>query len=423
MAIPQKSPLPSERPPILPLTIIVPGESPIIDDRQPALLGGEVAFAEPLHVGRPNVGDRTRLQERFDAMLDARWFSNGGPLVQEFEERIARHLGVKHCLATCNGTTALMLAIRGLDMSGEVIVPSFTFVATAHALQWQQTKPVFCDIDPLTHNLDPRDVERRITPETTGIIGVHLWGRTCDTTALEDIARRHGLKLLLDASHAFSCTSGGRMIGSFGDAEVFSFHATKFLNAFEGGAVVTNNDEVARKLRLMRNFGFTGYDQVEYLGMNAKMTEVCAAMGLTGLESIEQFIAVNRRNHAGYRTQLAGLPGVRVLPFPEGERANFQYVILDIDPAECPLTRDELLAVLHADNILARRYFFPGCHRMEPYRTLSPECSLPVTERISARVLALPTGTAVGHRELELVAAVIRSAVREAAAIKRQLTA
>ncbi len=421
MAIPQKSRSHKERPTVLPLQIIAPSEAPIVDDRMPAILGGEVAFEEALHVGRPNVGDRARLQERFDAMLDARWFSNGGPLVQEFEERIARHLGVKHCLATCNGTTALMLAIRGLDMKGEVIVPSFTFVATAHALQWQQTKPVFCDIDPVTHNLDPADVERRITPATTGIIGVHLWGRPCDTTALEDIAQRHGLKLLLDASHAFDCTSGGRMIGSFGDAEVFSFHATKFLNTFEGGAVVTNNDEVASKLRLMRNFGFTGYDTVEYLGMNAKMTEVCAAMGLTGLESIDQFIAVNRRNHVGYRTQLAGLPGLRVIPFPEGEHSNFQYVILEIDPAECPLNRDELLRVLHADNILARRYFFPGCHRMEPYRALFPDCVLPVTERLSERVLALPTGTAVGHGEVEMVASVIRAALREAAAIKQRL--
>ena len=418
MAIPQRltePPLP-EFP--LPFPIVAEDVTQGAERCVPAILGGAPAFSEALHVGRPNLGDRIRLQERIDAMLDARWFSNGGPLVQEFEERIAGYVGVKHCIATCNGTTALMLAIRGLDLQGEVIVPSFTFVATAHALQWQQTRPVFCDIDPVTHNLDPQDVERRITSATTGIIGVHLWGRPCDTAALEELARRHGLKLLLDASHAFACTSGGRQVGSFGDAEVFSFHATKFLNAFEGGAVVTNNDEVARKLRLMRNFGFTGYDTVEYLGMNAKMTEVCAAMGLTGLESIDQFIAVNRRNHAGYRTQLVDLPGLRVLPFDESERSNFQYVILEIDPAECPLTRDDLLRVLHADNILARRYFFPGCHRMEPYRTLWPDAALPVTERISERVLALPTGTAVGHREVETVAAVIRAALREAAAIK-----
>jgi len=419
MANPQKNRIPKTGVPAL--KIIEPHETLSTGERLPAILGGTAAFDEPLHVGRPNVGDRERLQQRIDTMLDARWFSNGGPLVQEFEQRIARELGVKHCLATCNGTTALMLAIRGLDMKGEVIVPSFTFIATAHALQWQQTRPVFCDIDPATHNLDPADVERRITAETTGIIGVHLWGRPCDTTALEDIARRHKLKLLFDASHAFAGTSGGRLIGSFGDAEVFSFHATKFLNTFEGGAVVTNNDEVAAKLRLMRNFGFTGYDTVEYLGMNAKMTEVCAAMGLTGLESLDHFVAVNRRNHAGYCTQLAGLPGLRVLPFDPAERANYQYVILDIDPAKCPLNRDELLRVLHADQILARRYFYPGCHRMEPYRSLSPDCSLPHTEAVSERVLALPTGTAVDHHAIELVASVIRAALRAAEPIRRML--
>jgi dTDP-4-amino-4,6-dideoxygalactose transaminase len=386
-----------------------------------AILGSPPAFTEALHVGRPNLGDRSRLMERIEGMLDARWFSNSGPLVTEFEARLAQHLRVKHCIATCNGTTALMLAIRGLDLRGEVIIPAFTFIATAHALQWQQTTPIFCDIDPETHNLDPADLERRITPATTGIIGVHVWGRPCDPGALEDIARRHQLKLLFDASHAFACSSGGRLIGSFGDAEVFSFHATKFLNTFEGGAVATNSDELAGKLRLMRNFGFTGYDTVEYLGMNAKMTEVCAAMGLTGLESIEEFIGANRRNHAGYRTLLSDLPGLRVMPFDERERCNYQYVIVEVDPTECPLDRDELLRVLHADNILARRYFFPGCHRMEPYRTLQPDTVLPHTDRISARVLALPTGTAVGPREVQLVCEVIHTALRQAVAVKEAL--
>ncbi len=405
------------------LKIIGPDEAHPPEWRKIALLGGEKAFDEPLHVGRPNVGDRARLQERIDGMLDARWFSNGGPLVREFEEKIARHLGVKHCIATCNGTTALMLAIRALDLRGEVIVPSFTFVATAHALQWQQTTPVFCDIDPATHNADPASVARLITPRTTGIIGVHLWGRPCDTDALGEIARRHKLKLLYDASHAFACTSGGEFVGRFGDAEVFSFHATKFLNAFEGGAIATQDDALAEKLRLMRNFGFTGMDCVEHIGMNAKMTEVCAAMGLTGLESIAQFIAVNRRNHAGYRTQLGGIRGLKVAAYDDAERSNFQYVILEVDPDECALTRDELLAVLHADHILARRYFFPGCHRMEPYRTLSPHAglALPETERLAERVLALPTGTAVSHRDIELVATIIRSAIRDADLVKEAL--
>ncbi len=402
----------------LPAAALTAGET--VAPRLLGILGGEPAFAEPLHVGRPNIGNRARLQERIDAMLDARWFSNGGPLVREFEDRIAKYLGVKHCIATCNGTTALMLAIRGLDLNGEVIVPSFTFIATAHGLLWQQTKPVFCDIDPATHNLDPVSVEKLITPWTTGIIGVHLWGRPCPTTALQALAKKHRLKLLFDASHAFSCTNDGDFIGRFGDAEVFSFHATKFLNAFEGGAVVTQNDALAEKLRLMRNFGFTGYDNVEHIGMNAKMTEICAAMGITGLESIDDFIAANFRNHAAYRSALADLPGIIVAEYAEGEKSNYQYVIVEVDPDECPLNRDELLRVLHADRVLARRYFHPGCHRMEPYRTLYPASGLelPETELLSERILALPTGTAVSQDDVERVGTIIRTALVSAAEVR-----
>lgn len=412
MALPLEVPT-FEAPARPPLSVVESNVPCACKTRDLAILGAEPAFAEPLHVGRPNIGNRAKLQERIDAMLDARWFSNGGPLVREFEERVAKHIGVKHCIATCNGTTALMLAIRGLDLSGEVIVPSFTFVATAHGLLWQQTKPVFCDIDPATHNLDPAAVERLITPWTTGIIGVHLWGRPCPIDALQDLASRHRIKLLFDASHAFGCTHRGEFIGRFGDAEVFSFHATKFLNAFEGGAIVTQNDALAEKLRLMRNFGFTGTDCVEHIGMNAKMTEVCAAMGLTGLESINRFVAVNRRNHAAYTELLADLPGLKVAAYDQAERSNHQYVIVEVDPAVCALTRDELIHVLQAERVLARRYFHPGCHRMEPYRTLYPASGLALsqTERLSERILALPTGTAVTAEDIETVAAIIRTAL------------
>src|SRR3954453_12703753 len=168
-----------------------------------AIFGGTPAFSEKLHVGRPNIGDRDRLTERVNRILDSRWLTNGGPYEKEFEQRIANLVDVKHCVAMCNATVALEIAIRALGMTGEVIVPSFTFVATPHALQWQEITPVFCDIDPRTHNLDPRQVEKMITPRTTGIIGVHVWGRACDVDALEAIAARHKLKLLFDAAHAF----------------------------------------------------------------------------------------------------------------------------------------------------------------------------------------------------------------------------
>ena len=171
--------------------------------------------------------------------------------------------------------------------------------------------PIFCDIDPKTHNIDPNKVEDMITPRTTGIIGVHVWGRPCDVASLEKIAKRNNLKLLFDAAHSFACSYKGRMLGNFGDAEVFSFHATKFFNTFEGGAIVTNNDELAAKIRLMKNFGFDGYDNVIYIGTNGKMSEVSAAMGLTGLESLHEFTTANYRNYKEYKRQLEGIPGIR----------------------------------------------------------------------------------------------------------------
>lgn len=304
-----------------------------------AIFGGKPAFGEALHVGRPNIGNRADFLGRINDILDSRWLTNYGPMVQEFERRVASYVGVKHCIAMCNGTVALEIATRAVGMKGEVIVPSFTFIATAHSLQWQEITPVFCDIDPRTYCIDPSKVETLITPRTTGIIGVHLWGRPCDVIALTEIARRHKLKLLFDAAHAFGCSYNGRMIGTFGDAEVFSFHATKFLNSLEGGAVVTNDADLARKVRLMKNFGFYGLDNVIYIGTNGKMNEMAAAMGLTSLESIEEFIAVNRRNYHLYRQGLTEISGVHLMPHETADKRNYQHIVLEIDESYSGLSR------------------------------------------------------------------------------------
>ena len=385
-----------------------------------AVFGAPPAFTEPLHVGRPNVGDRERLLQRINDMLDRRWFSNHGPYVREFENKVQNLLGVKHCIAMCNGTIALEIATRALGLKGEVIVPSFTFIATAHALQWQEITPVFADIDPKTHNLDPASVEKMITPRTTGIVGVHLWGRPCDTDGLQSIADKHGLKLMFDASHAFACSHKGRMIGNFGECEVFSFHATKFFNTFEGGAVVTNNDALAAQIRLMKNFGFAGYDNVIYIGTNGKMTEICAAMGLTGLESLDEFVNINKRNYGAYKEQLREFPGIRLIHYSDAEACNYQYLIAEMDVKEFGLSRDQLLKVLHAENILARRYFYPGCHNMQPYKAIFPHAGLllPHTNRLSQTVLALPTGNAVSEETIVEVSRIIRFAQSEGVNVK-----
>ena len=388
-----------------------------------AIFGGKPAFQDALHVGRPNIGDRQKFAERVNDILDRKWLTNGGKYVQEFERQVEQFVGVKHCIAICNATVALEIAIRALGMKGEVILPSFTFIATAHALQWQEITPVFCDIDPQTHNLDPQQVECMITPRTTGIIGVHVWGRACDTDALSKIAHRRNLRLLYDAAHAFACTAKGQMIGAFGDAEVFSFHGTKFFNTLEGGAVVTNDDALAHKIRLMKNFGFTNYDQTDYVGINGKMNEVSAAMGLTNLESLDEFITVNRRNYQLYQNHLAGMEGVSLIAFDGTENYNYQYVVLEIDPHITGVTRDDLVTLLHAENVLARRYFFPGCHQMEPYRSYFPHSGLllPQTERLTQRVLCLPTGTAVGEVEIKLICQLIRLALENSEEVKRRL--
>ncbi len=378
-----------------------------------AIFGGSPTFNKELHVGRPNIGDRQRLLQRINDLLDRRWLSNNGPYVEEFERRVSELTGTKHCVATCNATVALEIAIRAADLTGEVIVPSFTFIATAHALQWQGILPVFCDVNPETHNIDPHRVEQMITPRTTGIIGVHLWGRPCDVEALTGIANNYNLKLLFDAAHAFGCSHKGQMIGSYGSAEVFSFHATKVLNAFEGGAIVTDDDELAARARLMRNFGFADYDEVVSIGINGKMNEASAAMGLTSLESLEEFIANNHRNYKRYHQQLVDVPGVELIVYNETEKCNYWYIVLEIDESVTLVSRDQLQQILWAENVLARRYFYPGCHRMEPYSSYFSKAGLllPNTEHLVRRVLSLPNGTAVGADEINHICEIIRLAV------------
>jgi len=384
-----------------------------------AVCGGGPAFAEPLHVGRPNIGDRALLSALIEGVLDRKWLTNNGPLVVEFEQRVAEMNGTEYCIAVSNATVGLQLVARAFGLSGEVIVPSFTFVGTAQALSWIGLEPVFCEIDEATHTLDPAAVERAITPATSAILGVHLWGRPCAVDELAEIARRHNLALVFDASHALRCTYAAQPIGRFGDAAVFSFHATKFASSAEGGAITTNDPRIAHSLRAIRNFGFDGYDSVAELGTNAKMSEVCAAIGISSLESLDAFVEANRRNRERYRIELESIPEVRLLPTPTGERQNLQYVVVELADGYPGRSRDDIVAALHADNILARRYFYPGCHRLEPYRQHAQR--LATTERVAARVITLPTGTSISEEDIAVICAVLRTAAGNPAELRCQL--
>jgi len=387
-----------------------------IDDL--AEFGGKAAFTSPVLVGKPNIGDRDALFGRMAGALDRGWLSNGGPLVREFEDRLAQIAGVRHCIVTCNATLALQLAIKASGLSGEIIVPSLTFAATAHVVAWLGFTPVFCDVDRLTGAIDPKHAESLIGPRTTAILGVHLWGRPHAVNDILEVADRHGIPVIFDAAHALGCTWQGRPVGGFGAAEVFSFHSTKFVNSFEGGAVVTDDDELAFRAASMRNFGITGQDDVRFVGVNAKMSEACAAMGLTSLESLERFRRHNAVNYRSYRTHLAGTPGVRLFEFDEREQNNYQYIVIEIDESVCGIDRDTMNRLLHAENIIARRYFYPGCHMMPAY---AGGVSLPNTEILASRTLALPTGTSVDAAQIEEICHVIRFAVEHGPLVTRRV--
>lgn len=387
-----------------------------------AIFGGTPAFDYSLHVNLPNIGERQTFDGYLDEIWDRRWFTNNGPLASKLENVLQDFIGVKHCVLMSSGTSALSVLVSALGLSGEVIMPSFTFVSTAHVLQWGGITPVFCDIDPLSWNIDCVHCEKLITDRTTAIIATHLWGRPCEIDRLQKLTDRHGLRLIFDAAHAFGCTYQGQTIGRFGDAEVFSFQANKVFHSAEGGAITCDDDALADQLRAIRNFGFTGYDRVEYLGMNAKFSELSAAMGLTNFELVGAFIEQNKKNYETYFENLSELRGMEIQTYNEIEKRNYQYISLKLTEQD-GVSRDDIVQILHAENILARRYFHPGCHQMEPYRSLFPGVgqTLPITNRIAESVLILPGGAGVSTEDIRGTCALLRFILENAESIGAKL--
>lgn len=374
-----------------------------------AAFGAAPLFAAPRHVNRPMAPDRAAFDALLDEAWERRWFTNDGPLVQQLEQQLAQMLEVPHCVLTCNATIALSLVLQALGVTGEVILPSYTFISTAHVLEMAGLTPVFCEVG-ADMTLDPEACAALLSPRTGAVVPTHVWGRPCAIGALQDLCDRAGVPLVFDAAHGFGSRHDGQRLGRFGRAEIFSLHATKAFHACEGGLITTCDAELAARLRLMRNFGFSGSDRVDCAGTNAKMSELHAAMGLANLAIWPQTCAAARAVHAGYRRGLAGLPGLTLQVPPEAEDNNGHYVIAEIAPEVFGLSRDRLCELLAAENVLARRYFFPGGHLSPPYlaRSRAAGLRLPRTEALCARVLVLPGGAAMAPEDVARICALIR---------------
>lgn len=364
---------------------------------------------EPLYVTRPLMPPLAEFVPYLEQIWRNRQLTNAGPFHQQLERELADYLGVEHLALFANGTLALVTALQALRITGEVITTPYSFVATAHSLLWNGIKPVFVDIDPVTLNLDPDKIESAITPQTTAILPVHVYGRPCNVERIQNIADTYGLKVIYDAAHAFGVEDSGGSILCHGDLSILSFHATKVFTTFEGGAIVCADAKMKGRIDHLKNFGFADEVTVVAPGINAKMNEVQAAFGLLQLRHINEALAGRERVDAMYRRLLEGIPGIRCVPPPGSMRHNYSYFPILIDSAY-PLSRDGLYQKLRERNIFARRYFYPLISDFSMYRGLSSTSHTNLAHAMTTAeaVLCLPIYPSLEKRQVEMVARVIR---------------
>lgn len=362
---------------------------PILESTEvPAFWGGAPAFEERFRFISPLLPPLDEVLEEYRSAYDGGVITNSA-CVRRFEEETANYLGARECVAISSCTSGLTLVMRALQLTGEVIVPSFTFFATGHAIRWNGLTPVFADCDRDTWNIDPDDVEKRITERTSAIVAVHMYGNPANVDALARIASRHNLKLIFDAAHGFGSRRNGTAVGQFGDAEVFSLSPTKLLVAGEGGLVATADPSLARAIRLMRNYGDDGSYDPEFLGQNARMSEFNAALGLRGLPLLES--KVERRNQIAcmYVNGLTGLPGISFQKVSDEDRHTYKDFSIHVDAAAFGCSRDYLAGALLSENIETKKYFYPPLHMQTLYRQFT-QAPLPNTEYVADNVLSLP---------------------------------
>lgn len=338
-----------------------------------------------------------------------KWITNNGHYHQKLEKALCEYLGVKYISLFTNGTLPLITALQALKVQGEVITTPYSFVATTHSIWWNGLKPVFVDVDPATGNIDPDKIEAAITPYTTAIMPVHVYGNPCDTVRIQEIANKYGLKVLYDAAHAFGVRLSGESILNAGDMSTLSFHATKTYNTIEGGALICHDAATKQRIDYLKNFGFAGETEVVAPGINSKMDEVRAAYGLIGLEYIDS--AIEHRKHVAdtYRKVLSGVVGIRFMNDIESVRHNYSYFPIFVDAERYGMTRDELYFKMKADNVLGRRYFYPLISTFSTYRGLqsaSPS-NLPVSTKMADEVICLPIHHELCDMDIERIVNII----------------
>jgi dTDP-4-amino-4,6-dideoxygalactose transaminase len=370
----------------------------------PAIAGGGPLFPEGLPLVRPRLASPAAAAHDIEEILRSGSLTNGR-FVRRLEERAAEYVGVRHCVAVASCTAGLMLVLRAAELGGEVLVPSFTFAATAHAVDWNGLEPVFIDIEPHSLTLDPDRVERAIGLRTSAILATHLYGTPCNVEALAGIAESHGLRLFFDAAHAFGSMHTGRMIGSFGDAEIFSLSPTKPLVAAEGGIIATDDDLLAERCRIGRDYGNPGDYDCRFVGLNARMSELHAATALCSFDDLEDRLAVRNRLATAYQEALGRLDGISFPAVREEDRSTFKDLAVLIDPIGYGGTAAAVGRALAAEGVETRRYYDPPVHLMRAYRTRGRRAGdLPVTAWAAERALCLPLWDRMSDHQVRRVA-------------------
>lgn len=363
-----------------------------------------------IYVTEPSMPDLEEFIPYLEKIWESKWLTNNGQFHIKLEKELAEFLGVKHLCLFNNGTIALMVALQALRITGEVITTPFSFVATTHSLWWNDIKPVFCDIEDKTYNLDPDKIESLITPKTTAILPVHVYGNPCDNEKIQKIADAYGLKVIYDAAHAFNVKKDGQSILNMGDLSILSFHATKVFNTFEGGAIVCHDEKMKQRIDFLKNFGFAGETTVVAPGINGKMNEIQSAFGLLQLQYVEANIQKRKEIAAYYDKAFQKIEGITLPPRHPSVIKNYSYYPILIDTEEFGSSRDEVYDRLKKENIFARKYFYPLISSFSTYHSLpsaQPE-RLPIANQIAEQILCLPIFSDLKLSDLNRIIEIVR---------------